>query len=150
MATPPKFAAGDKLRALGRRLVATGQALRPGTARRAPPTRQPSHWLRNTLALAVLAGAGVLVWQWNDLRERTVIGSAYAARIGCVCHFVSQRGIKACEADLAIAPLPGVAGMVTLDADDKRRTITAGLPLLGEQKAHYDPAYGCRLDPWED
>lgn len=143
MATPLKFPAGDKRD----KASAVGQSrLEPARY----PIRQPSHWLRNTLVLLGLAGAGLLVWQWSDLRERTLIGSAYAARVGCVCHLVSQRDLKSCEADLAIAPLDGVAGMVSLHADDKARTVTAGLPLLGSQTARFDARYGCRLDPWED
>lgn len=114
------------------------------------PVRQPSRWLRNLVILIVLLGGGLLAWQWSALRERTLIGSAYAARVGCVCRFVSQRDLKSCEADLAIAPLDGVAGAVSLSADEDTRSVTAGLMLLGHQTARYDPAYGCRLDPWDN
>ncbi|WP_246543583.1 hypothetical protein [Novosphingobium profundi] len=156
MATPPKFAAGDKLRAGWRELVgALGRVRRgPSASRRGPapayPVRQPSRWLRNLVLVGLVVGGSVLAWQWSSLRERTLIGSAYAARIGCVCHFVSQRDLKSCEGDLAIAPLSGVAGMVWLDADDAERSVSAGLPLLGSQTAHYDRDYGCRLEPWKD
>ncbi len=164
MATPPKFAAGDKLRqfcrALGARLQgirATGFGGRPGSSVRQVaqpvslhPTRQPSHGLRNLVLLVVVVAGGALALQWSSLRESTRIGASYAARVGCVCHFVSGRDLKSCEADLAIAPLGGVAGKVWLSVDDAGRSVRAGLPLLGHQSASYDRSYGCRLEPWEN
>lgn len=143
MATLLKLLTGDKTQ---------GTRSSGGSGGGAPqhPVRQPSRWLRNTLVLILLVSAGLLAWQWNGLRARTRIGAAYAARNGCVCHLISRRDLKSCEADLAIAPLEGVAAMVSLSANDKTQTVTAGLPLLGHASAHYDADYGCRLDPWDD
>lgn len=152
MATPPKSGAGDKLRQVWRqRQASLGRgALGRGGARAGQAGRQPSRWLRNLVVLALLVGAGLLAWQWADLRERTRIGGAYAARLGCVCRYVSQRDLKSCEADLAVAPLGGIAGRVWLREDADTRSVSAGLPLLGYQSARYDSRHGCRLEPWDE
>ncbi|MED5544229.1 hypothetical protein [Novosphingobium profundi] len=158
MATPPKSGAGDKLRQAWQQRQASrgperGRASEGQPSAKAPraphAARQPSRWLRNLVVLALLVGAGLLAWQWADLRERTRIGGAYAARLGCVCRHVSQRDLKSCEADLAVAPLGGIAGRVWLSEDTETRSVSAGLPLLGYQSARYDSRHGCRLEPWD-
>lgn len=143
MATARKFQTGDKdgksPDQAARRDPATGHA-----------TRQPSRWLRNTLVLGLLVALAVLGWAWNDLSKRALVGSAYAARIGCVCRYVSQRSLDACEGDLAIAPLGRIESMVSLSQDTAQSTVTAGIPLLASQSAKFTPQHGCQLSPWDD
>lgn len=148
MATPPKFPLGDKL-AQAARGMAQGVGRRE---RRAPglPIRQPSRRLRYLVVMVLAVVAGLLAWNWSDMRGRTLIGASYAARIGCVCRYVSNRGLNACEADLALAPLPGLAGMVSLSEDAETRSVSAGLPLLGHQSARFTPEWGCQLEAWDE
>ncbi|KHK89667.1 hypothetical protein [Novosphingobium malaysiense] len=131
MATPGKRRTGDKHAS-------------------AHPTRQPSRWLRNLVIVVLLGAALALAWSWNDMRERVLVGSAYGARVGCVCRYVSHRSLDSCEGDLAVAGLGPVASAVSLSDDDETRTVTAGLPLLGHQSATFDEKAGCQLEPWQD
>jgi len=139
MAMPGKFRIGDKHGKAAAPLAPGGHA-----------TRQPSRWLRNSVILGLLAVLALLGWTWNDLSKRALVGSAYAARIGCVCRFVSERSLKSCEGDLAIAPIGRVESMVSLSEDAKARTVSAGIPLLASQTAKFDPEHGCQLSPWDE
>jgi hypothetical protein len=134
MATAGKSEAGDKV------TVSEGMY----------PARQPSRWKRNLVVLAVLALGGSLAFAWQGLREEALVGAAYGARVGCVCRFVSQRPIAACEGDLEVAGLSGVAGMVSLSEDAASKTVTGSVPLLASQSADYREDGGCQLEPWQD
>lgn len=114
------------------------------------PTRQPSRWKRNLLLLVLLVLAGWLAWTWRGMREEARVGASYAARIGCVCRFVSQRPLESCEGDLKVAGLQGAARWASLSEEADTRTIHASVPLLAKQSADFDPARGCRLEPWQD
>ncbi|MCT2401227.1 hypothetical protein [Novosphingobium mangrovi (ex Huang et al. 2023)] len=131
MATPGKWRTGDKSAA-------------------SYPTRQPTRWLRNLVLLVLVLAVAALAWSWKDLRERALVGSAYGARVGCVCRYVSQRPLKSCEGDLDVAGLGRVAGLASLSEDEETKTITAGIPLLAHQKATFDERNGCLLEPWDD
>jgi hypothetical protein len=114
------------------------------------PTRQPARWRRNLVLLVLVGAGGTLVWSWQDLREKALVGSAYGARVGCVCRYVSQRPLESCEGDLDVAGLGRMAGLLSLSEDDETRTITAGVPLLMHQSATFDEKTGCQLQPWDD
>jgi hypothetical protein len=135
MATGGKSAAGDK----GVRGAA-----------RAYPTRQPGHWKRNLALLVLLALAAALAWTWRGLREEALVGTAYGARVGCVCRFVSQRPLATCEGDLKVAGLQGAGRWVSLSEDAERHLIRASVPLLAAQSADFSPYRGCQLEPWQD
>lgn len=139
MAMPGIFRIGDK-RGRG------AEAATPG----AHAMRQPSRWLRNTALLGLLALLAALGWAWADLSKRALVGSAYAARIGCVCRYVSQRSLESCESDLAIAPLGRIESLVSLSQDPRKRTVSAGIPLLANQTATFDSRNGCQLSPWNE
>jgi hypothetical protein len=134
MATAGKSGAGDKVTAPESTHLAV----------------QPSRWKRNLAVLVALALGGALAFAWQGLREEALVGAAYGARVGCVCRFVSQRPIAACEADLKVAGLSGVAGMVSLSEDAASQTVTGSVPLLASQSADYREARGCQLEPWQD
>lgn len=136
MATPGKWRAGDN----------------PAAGGRASPyaTRQPSRWLRNSVLLALIVTVVALAASWKSLREQALVGAAYGARVGCVCHFVSQRSLNSCEGDLKVAGLGRVAGLVSLSADDQAQTVKAGIPLLASQSATFGPKTGCQLEPWDE
>lgn len=114
------------------------------------PTRQPSRWRRNTVLIVLLAAALTLAWGWQGLRRQALVGSAYAARIGCVCRFVSQRELASCDGDLKAAGLGRVAGLASLSEEATTRTVRASVPLLASQSASFDPATGCLLEPWNN
>ena len=73
-------------------------------------------------------------------------GTSYGARIGCSCHYVAGRPMGDCSTDLSE---PGLA-MVMLSADDETKTVTASVPLLASQTAHFRKGWGCVLEPWDD
>lgn len=114
------------------------------------PTRQPTRWARNLLILLLIAGVAALAWSWRGLRERALVGSAYGARVGCVCRYVSNRSLDSCEGDIAVAGLGRVASLVSLSENEETKTITAGIPLLMHQRATFDAKTGCQLEPWQD
>ncbi|MEJ2408254.1 MAG: hypothetical protein P8Y48_02685 [Novosphingobium sp.] len=113
-------------------------------------THQPSRWLRNLILLAIVAALAVLGWNWTRLREEALVGSAYGARVGCVCRYISQRPLKSCEGDLKVAGLGRVAGLVSLSDDAETKTVRAGVPLLARQSATYSAKTGCQLEPWDE
>lgn len=131
MATPGRRPPGDK-------------------AARPYPARQPSRWRRNLLLLAMALAAAALAWAWNGLREQALVASAFAARTGCVCRFVSQRPLESCEGDLDVAGLGRMAALVSLTEDAPARRLTAGVPLLASQTATFAEETGCQLEPWRD
>ena len=143
MATPSKRPPGDN-----------GAAVRSGADPRAYPRaypmRQPSRWARKLVLLALVLGAAAAAWSWGDLRERARVASAFGARTGCVCRFVSQRPLKSCEGDLNAAGLGRIASLVSLSEDPARRSVSAGVPLLARQTASFREDTGCLLEPWED
>lgn len=110
--------------------------------------RQPSRWARNGIVLALLVALGALAWAWPRLREEALVGSAYAARVGCVCRFVSGRPLESCDDDIAAAGFSGAAGFVSLSQEPATRTVVAGIPLLAHQSARFTPGSGCQLEPW--
>lgn len=112
------------------------------------PTRQPSRWKRNLIVVLVLALALWLGWMWRSLREEALVGASYAARVGCVCRFVSERPLDTCEGDLKVAGLTGAARWVSLAEDAEGHAVRASVPLLAEQSADFDPRRGCQLEPW--
>jgi len=136
MATGGKSAAGDKV----------------GTADpwASHPIRQPSRWRRNLILLVILVLAGWLTWAWQGLREEALVGAAYGARVGCVCRYVSKRPLAACEGDLKVAGLGGIARRVSLSEDAGKQAITGSVPLLASQSADFHEARGCQLEPWQD
>lgn len=131
--------------------MATGGKIHAGDKRHSQQwRRQPARWRRNLLLLALLIGGVVLAYAWQGMREKALVGSAYAARVGCACRYVSQRPLKSCIGDLQITGPEGVAGMASLSEDATDRTVTASVPLLASQTASFDPHYGCALEPWKD
>ena len=131
MATPGRRHAGDN-------------------AARDYPARQPSRWRRNLLLLAVALATAALAWAWNGLREQALVASAFAARTGCVCRFVSERPLESCEGDLRVAGLGRMAALVSLTEDAAGRGVKASVPLLAGQTATFAGETGCQLEPWRD
>ncbi|KPH57487.1 hypothetical protein ADT71_28365 [Novosphingobium sp. ST904] len=110
--------------------------------------RQPSRWLRNGVLLAVVVLAIVLGFSWNGLREQALVSTAYGARVACACRFVSERELKTCKGDIAVAGLGRTAGLVMLSEDTEAHAVKASVPLLASQTATFAPDRGCQLEPW--
>lgn len=123
--------------------MATAKANRTGD-------RQPSRWKRNLVLLVLAATALALAFSWNGLRQRALVGTAYGARVGCVCRYVSNRPLESCKGDIAAVELGRTAGFMALSEDAEGKAVTASVPLLSSQRAIYDKARGCVLEPWED
>lgn len=111
-------------------------------------TRQPSRWGRNAVLLVLLVAVGALVWTWQSLREQALVGTAYAARVGCACRFVSQRSLASCEGDLKAAGLGRMPLLVSLSEDPAGHAVKASVPFLGRQDAALDERGDCLLEPW--
>ncbi|AIT80327.1 hypothetical protein [Novosphingobium pentaromativorans] len=112
--------------------------------------RQPSRWKRN-LVLLVLAVAGTaLAFSWNSLGAQARITTAYGARVGCVCRFVSNRELNSCKGDIAAAGLGRTASLMFLSDDAETKSLTARVPLLASSRATYSQERGCQLEPWDD
>jgi hypothetical protein len=112
----------------------------PGGSPRSGPRR---HWLRNGLILLALAALIGLSLQWQRLHAEALAGSAVGARIGCACHYVEGRPLDQCGSDFE----PGMR-LIRLGDDPATKTITAGVPLLAHQRAHFVAGQGCIPDRW--
>ncbi|WP_275227802.1 hypothetical protein [Novosphingobium album (ex Liu et al. 2023)] len=104
--------------------------------------RQPSRWKRNVLLLGLALAAGLLATMWSALAAKGRASAAYAARTGCVCHFISGRGVDSCKGDLGPDP-------IMLSANDEAHGVTARYLVFARQTATYDAAHGCVLERWD-
>lgn len=96
--------------------------------------------------LALVTVLAALAWYFRaPIQGYTQIGSSYAARVACSCHYVAGRTMRDCTKDK-------LAGMelVTLSANDDAKSVTARFPLLASNTAYYREGYGCVLEKWED
>jgi len=140
MATSGRTGSGDKARAGAR------DGARDGGA----SSRQPSRWRRNLALLLVVVLGAWLAIAWRGLREEALVGTAYGARVGCVCRFVSARPLANCEGALKVAGLTGMGRLVSLSEDAATRTVRASVPLLASQSADFRAERGCQLEPWAE
>ena len=81
-----------------------------------------------------------LAIQFPVFQKKAELGSAYAAQVGCSCHFMEGRSIGSCETDLEEA-----AWMVSMTADDSNGTVTGSVPVLASRTAKYDTLMGCQI-----
>lgn len=108
--------------------------------------RKRGRRLLRTLAVAVLLAGAVAYFYRAPIGGYLSAGTAYGARIGCSCHYVAGRPMGDCGKDLSE---PGL-GMVMLSADEEKQSVTASVPLLASQTAHFRKGWGCVLESWED
>ena len=94
-------------------------------------------WIALLLLVLVIAYVAI---QFPIFKKKAELGSAYAAQVGCSCHFMEGRSIASCEGDLEEA-----AWMVSMTADDSKGTVTGSVPILASRTAHYDKLMGCQL-----
>ena len=93
------------------------------------------------IALVLLALVLVYIFiQFPVFQKKAELGSAYAAQVGCSCHFIEGRSIGSCETDMEEA-----AWMVSMTADDSAGTVTGSVPLLASRTARHDTVMGCQL-----
>jgi hypothetical protein len=105
------------------------------TAKRAFPVRPK--WIALLLVVLVLA---YLTMQFPVFQKKAELGSAYAAQVGCSCHFIEDRNMGSCETDLEEA-----AWMVSMTAEDSKGTVTGSVPLLASRTAQHSEVMGCQL-----
>lgn len=111
----------------------------------APTIPRRSRWPRRLAWLVLAGGALAAAVYGRTLTRQTTLATAYAARVGCACHFVAGRPLGECRADFE----PGTE-LVMLSADSATRTVTARIPLLAAQRASARAGAGCQLEPWRD
>ena len=108
-----------------------------------PAARRRPIWLK--VGLVLLLAAGVLGWFYQaPLIGYAETGVAVGARTACSCRYVAGRSLEDCEKDFE----PGMES-VFLSEDDDESSVTAYVPLLASQTAHYREGYGCLLEPWD-
>ncbi|MXO60578.1 hypothetical protein GRI89_13615 [Altererythrobacter salegens] len=97
--------------------------------------------------VVALAFVGLVTgWFFREpIYGRAETGVSYGAHVACSCRYLAGRGLSDCKKDFE----PGMK-LVFLsdDADDK--SVTAYVPLIASQTAHYREGYGCVLEPWSD
>jgi hypothetical protein len=106
--------------------------------------------VRNIVLLVLAVAGTALAFSWSGLREEARIDTAYGARIGCVCRYVSNRSLDSCKGDIAVAGLGRTASLMHLSDDGETKTVSASVPLIASQSATYDSDRGCQLEPWDD
>ncbi len=119
--------------------MATGNTRAAGRA-----TDQRRSWKSWTLlALAILAV--LLFWQWGSIGGQASAATAYAAKTACSCRYLGGRDLDSCQGDF-------VAGMgaVFVSQDETEQSVTATVPLVSSDTAHFHSGFGCVLDNWDD
>lgn len=115
------------------------------TAKKRPRRRLSK---RTLLALGAAALAAVIAFAYREpISGYSAVGAAYGARIGCTCHFVDGRPMSECRDAMDMEDGPG---LLFLSEDDESRSVTARVPLLAHETAHYRKGWGCVLEPWKD
>lgn len=119
------------------------------SARRKPSrARAGKRRFSTGMRLLLLVGAALAVLGFayrQPLTDQARLGAAYGARIGCSCHFLDGREAGSCRADFE----PGME-IVMLSVDDDAKSVTARVPGLASETAHWRRGWGCVLDNWED
>ena len=112
--------------------------------------RQPSRWKRNGVLLVLVLAVALLAYSWDALREGARASTAYGARIGCVCHFVSKQPLAQCKGLVGLGDLGRTTRLMLMGSDDASGTVTASVPLLARQRAIFTPQTGCQLESWQN
>lgn len=101
-------------------------------------------WLK--VALVLLLAVVVLAWFYRTpIQGYAGTGAAVAARTTCSCRYVAGRGLEDCEKDFE----PGME-VVFLSENEEARSVTAYVPLVASETAHFREGYGCVLEPWDE
>ncbi|WP_156839699.1 hypothetical protein [Novosphingobium aquimarinum] len=104
---------------------------------------RPSRAPRILIAVVLLVAVAGLAWAVTSYRAQARYEAARAARLACVCRYVSGLPLEACEARMG-------GGSLSLSQDPEQRSVTAGYPLMPHQSATYSDGPGCQLQPWDE
>lgn len=104
---------------------------------------KPARWPRVLAAVLLLVAVAVLVWAMLSYRAQARQDAARAARLACVCRYVSNLPLDTCEERMG-------SGSLSLTENPEERSMTAGYPLMPSQTARYAKGPGCQLEPWDD
>ncbi len=110
-------------------------------------TRQSANrrsWKSWTL-LALALGGAALFWQWDAISGKASAATAFGAKTACSCHFIGGRDLASCQGDF----VPGM-GAVFVSQDEGEQSVTATVPLISRDTAHFHEGFGCVLDSWDD
>lgn len=95
--------------------------------------------------LAVAAAAAALAWQWEAISGQASAATAFGAKTACSCRYLGGRELASCQGDF----VPGM-GAVFVTQDESEQSVTATVPLVSKDTAHFHEGFGCVLDSWED
>ena len=108
------------------------------SAQRSRPT-----WVKVLVVLAIAAAA--IGWFYREpILGLSQTGAAFGARTACSCRYVAGRELADCKKDFE----PGME-VVFLNDDEDEKAVTAFVPLVASETAHFREGYGCVLEPWE-
>lgn len=100
---------------------------------------------RSSLVVVLLL-AFVAAWYWREpMFGYARAGTAFGAHTACSCRHIGGRELSDCAKDFE----PGME-FVFLSEDEDERSVTAWVPLLASETAHYSEGRGCLLDKWDD
>ena len=102
-----------------------------------------SGWI-NILLVAILALGGTAYFYGEAIAGYGQAGTAYGARNACGCRYLAGRELSSCADDF----LPGMEA-VFLSEDEEAQSVTAYIPLIASNTAHYRAGFGCVLDSWQ-
>jgi hypothetical protein len=97
------------------------------------------------VATLLLIGAGGAYAYAQSQKPLLDLGVAYAARVGCGCRYIGNRGLEDCYKDFE----PGMEP-IRLSDDPATKTVTASVPLLTSRSATFDPVLGCQPNAYRD
>lgn len=96
------------------------------------------------LLLAVLVAGGSAFFYRESIAGNGQAGTSYGAKNACSCRYLAGRDLDSCGEDF----LPGMES-VFLSEDEDEQSVTAYIPLVVSNTAHFHEGFGCVLDPWE-
>lgn len=89
-------------------------------------------------ALFLLILIAVLAYNYRSIRGQLDVGTAYAARVTCSCHYIGGRDLEDCQKDFE----PGME-VISLSLDEERRRVTASALMMESATAEFREGWGC-------
>jgi hypothetical protein len=106
-----------------------------GTSPARPTRKHIAIYVGTTFLIILIA---LLAYNYNSIKGQLNVGTAYAARVACSCHYVGGRNIEDCRKDFE----PGME-LIGLSVDDERKRVSASALLIESATAEFREGWGC-------